>query len=66
MEMLGRSEAVRTAILNHISINSVTAKHYSAGDLLRMKGGQPWQPRNKDIDGLILTLTRRGVHGPLE
>jgi len=37
MEMLGHSEAVRAAILNHISTNSVTAKHYSAGDLLRMK-----------------------------
>ena len=37
MEMRGHSEAVRGAVLNHSAGRSVTARHYSQGDLLRLK-----------------------------
>ena len=37
MEMRGHSEAVRGAIMNHSAGRSVTARHYSQGDLLRLK-----------------------------
>ena len=37
LELLGHGDTVRGAILNHAPAGNVTAKHYSAADLLRLK-----------------------------
>ena len=37
LELLGHNDAVRGAILNHSRRRNVTAKHYSAADLLKLK-----------------------------